>query len=275
MLRTQQKGECWVRTRILFGLSVIGLIWSVGTFANQSLNSPGAVLDALNQRTGNVIVAMVDDPRGRAQFTTQIANRLRGLDVSLNAQALGTMRTNTLRYVRPRLGVNRLAVETSDGAMRFQFPAFRSAGVATGIVVLTSGAADAMRLTPLASDDVARIRDALSRSLAGGMPRVIALIQNRGVEQTAPPRPQSGQWMTRSDGASTERDSGNDSNGSDASVSTSASAEPASDDSTADATASESSESSDPESASNSEGSEEPADSAQDFDVSADRRSFY
>ncbi len=138
-----------MRAKVLYGLSLVGLIWSVGVFANQPLTSPGAVLDALNERTGNVIVAMVDDPRGRTQWTTQLSNRLRGVDVSLNAQPLGHLRTNSLRYVRPRLGVNRIAVALEDAGAAFQFPAFRSAGVPTGIVVLTAGAVDTMRLTSL------------------------------------------------------------------------------------------------------------------------------
>ena len=264
-----------MRAKVLYGLSLISLIWSVGVFANQPLTSPGAVLDALNQRTGNVIIAMVDDPRGRTQWTTQLSNRLRGVDVSLNAQSLGHLRTNSLRYVRPRLGVNRIAVELDDAGAAFQFPAFRSAGVPTGIVVLTAGAADTMRLTSLTPDEVARIRNALTRSLAGGMPRVIALIQNRGIERRAPVQTNTGRWTSRSDGASTGDDRGNDSDGGDASVSSSTSTEAAADRSNTDVTSSESTESTAAESVSASEGAEEQADSTQDFDVSADRRSFY
>ncbi len=266
-----------MRAKVLYGLSLIGLIWSVGVFANQPLTSPGAVLDALNQRTGNVIIAMVDDPRGRTQWTTQLSNRLRGVDVSLNAQTLGRLRTNSLRYVRPRLGVNRIAVELDDAGAAFQFPAFRSAGVPTGIVVLTAGAADTMRLTSLTPDEVARIRNALTRSLAGGMPRVIALIQNRGIERRAPVQTNTGRWTSRSDGTSTGDDRGNDSDGGggDPSVSSSASAEAGADRSNTDVTSSESTGSTAAESASTSEGEDEQADSTQDFDVSADRRSFY
>jgi len=261
-----------VRAKVLYGLSLVGLIWSVGVFANQPLTSPDAVLDALNERTGNVIVAMVDDPRGRTQWTTQLSNRLRGVDVSLNAQSLGHLRTNSLRYVRPRLGVNRIAVELEDAGAAFQFPAFRSAGVPTGIVVLTAGAVDTMRLTSLTPDEVARIRNALTRSLAGGMPRVIALIQNRGIEPVAPVQPNTGRWTSRSDGTSTGDDRGNDSDGGGGAPSVSASAEAGADQSNTDATSSESTAT---ESVSASEGAEEQADSTPDFDVSADRRSFY
>jgi hypothetical protein len=260
----------------LYGLSVIGLIWSVSAGANQPLQSPGAVLDALNQRTGNVILAMVDDPRGRTQWTTQLTHRFKGLEVSLNAASLGRIRTNTLRYVQPRLGVNRLAVGAADAVTRFQFPAFRSAGVPTGIVVLGAGASNTMRVTPLTQDAVARIRDALNRSLAGGMSRVIALIQNRGIERIEPSRPKSGQWSARSDDDSPGRDSGDDSDGRDRSASDSnASASNDANTETSAAESSGSSESNDAASGSASDESDVSADDSRDFDVSADRRSFY
>lgn len=254
---------------------VLACLWSSVLPANQSLTTPGAVLDALNHRTGNVVIAWIDPgPVSARAIFSRLSQAITGLDASLNGQSIGSLRPNTLRYVQPRLGLNRLRLEDSDeGVMQGQFGAMRSAGVSTGIVVVQPLSDGRLQIASLSAASVDRIRVALERSLAGGMPRVIRLIQNRGIE-ALPVLPESRKNWSAGRRVGSDND-GSDGGGANTSATSSSQSTPEIE-ADVDESVAESPDTEVTGEVTDNAG-EDNAQSAEssDFDVSADRRSFY
>jgi hypothetical protein len=176
-------------------IALVGLLLPlvVQAAGGQALGSPTAVLDALKQSRGGVLLAFIDHPSDQANPVKHLQGLLSRYRLDLNGTDLGQVRRNTILHVRPRLGVNRLTIEnTFDDQQRKQlsFPAMRAAGVPTAIVeVRTSRDFAWMEALTLSATEVQAVENALNRSQAGGIPRVLALIRSRGQETVQPPRP--------------------------------------------------------------------------------------
>ena len=164
-------------------IALVGLLLPlvVQAAGGQALGSPTAVLDALKQSRGGVLLAFIDHPSDQANPVKHLQGLLSRYRLDLNGTDLGQVRRNTILHVRPRLGVNRLTIEnTFDDQQRKQlsFPAMRAAGVPTAIVeIRTSRDFAWMEALTLSADEVQAIENALNRSQTGGMPRVLALIR--------------------------------------------------------------------------------------------------
>ena len=93
-------------------VALIGFLLSVGvqTVCAQSLGSPSAVLDALRQNNGTVVLAFIDSPADQSSPLRNIQGLLSVYEVSLNGEDLGSIRRNSVIHVRPRLGLNRLTI---------------------------------------------------------------------------------------------------------------------------------------------------------------------
>jgi hypothetical protein len=169
-------------------IALVGLLFPLAVQAagGQTLGSPVAVLDALKQSRGGVLLAFIDSPSDQANPVKNLQGLLSRYRLDLNGTDLGQVRRNTILHVRPRLGVNRLTIEnTFDDQQRKQlsFPAMRAAGVPTAIVeIRTSRDFAWMEALTLSADEVQAVENALNRSQTGGMPRVLALIRSRGQE---------------------------------------------------------------------------------------------
>ena len=176
-------------------IALVGLLFPLAVQAagGQTLGSPVAVLDALKQSRGGVLLAFIDSPSDQANPVKNLQGLLSRYRLDLNGTDLGQVRRNTILHVRPRLGVNRLTIEnTFDDQQRKQlsFPAMRAAGVPTAIVeIRTSRDFAWMEALTLSADEVQAVENALNRSQTGGMPRVLALIRSRGEEALQQPRP--------------------------------------------------------------------------------------
>ena len=176
-------------------IALLGLLLPLAVQAagGQTLGSPMAVLDALKQSRGGVLLAFIDSPSDQANPVKNLQGLLSRYSLGLNGADLGQVRRNTVLNVRPRLGVNRLTIEnTFDDRQRKQlsFPAMRAAGVPTAIVeIRTSRDFAWMEALVLSEAEVQAIENALNRSQIGGMPRVLALIRSRGQEAVQQPRP--------------------------------------------------------------------------------------
>lgn len=176
-------------------IALLGLLLPLAVQAagGQTLGSPMAVLDALKQSRGGVLLAFIDSPSDQANPVKNLQGLLSRYSLGLNGADLGQVRRNTVLNVRPRLGVNRLTIEnTFDDRQRKQlsFPAMRAAGVPTAIVeIRTSRDFAWMEALVLSVAEVQAIENALNRSQIGGMPRVLALIRSRGQEAVQQPRP--------------------------------------------------------------------------------------
>jgi len=262
----------------LVALWCVVLLLAVNTAGAQSLGSPAAVLDALKQSRGDVVLAFIDSPADQSSALRNIQGLLSVYDVKLNGEDLGSVRRNSVLHVRPRLGLNRLVIRDafdSSQSTEVSFPAMRSAGVSTSIVeIRTSRQFNWIEALLLSGREVQAIEDALTRDKSGGMARVLRLIRSRGREpvKAAMKRPNWSRGVVSYGGDSND-DSGSDSDGSTspASSSDAASSEstaPASTDSSA--TATEVEEATDA-TAADSETSEDESSPS----VSADRRSYY
>jgi hypothetical protein len=168
----------------------IVLALSVNTAVAQSLGSPAAVLDALKQSRGDVVLAFIDSPADQSSPLRNIQGLLSVYDVTLNGEDLGSVRRNSVLHVRPRLGLNRLVIRDafdSSQSARVSFPAMRSAGVSTSIVeIRTSRQFNWIEALQLNGREVQAIEDALKRDESGGMARVLGLIRSRGQESVRP-----------------------------------------------------------------------------------------
>ncbi|HBX26306.1 MAG TPA: hypothetical protein DEF72_02615 [Gammaproteobacteria bacterium] len=168
----------------------------------QKLGSPVAVLDALQNRQGDVVLAFIDSSADQSNPLTNLQGLLSVYSLELNGVDLGQVRRNDVLQVRPRLGLNKLIVRDAfkDAAqVELNFPAMRSAGVSTAIVeIQTSRQFAWIRALPLSGRDVQAIHDALNGSQHGGMGRVIDLIRSRGNE----PPPSQRKHMNWSSGRS-------------------------------------------------------------------------
>ncbi len=257
-------------------IALVGLLLPlvVQAAGGQTLGSPTAVLDALKQSRGGILLAFIDHPADQANPLKNLQGLLSRYRLDLNGMDLGQVRRNTILHVRPRLGVNRLTIEnTFDDQQRKQlsFPAMRAAGVPTAIVeIRTSRDFAWMEALTLSAAEVQAVENALNRNQTGGMPRVFALIRSRGQEAVQQPRPLRN-WSRglSSDGGSDSGSSSDDSAPSVASIQASptdgATQEPAEQD----ATESDSSE----EAAAATSSDTEETDSG--VSVSADRRSYF
>ena len=242
----------------------------------QALGSPTAVLDALKQSRGGVLLAFIDHPSDQANPVKHLQGLLSRYRLDLNGTDLGQVRRNTILHVRPRLGVNRLTIEnTFDDQQRKQlsFPAMRAAGVPTAIVeVRTSRDFAWMEALTLSATEVQAVENALNRSQTGGMPRVLALIRSRGQETVQPPRPLRNWSRGLSSGGGS--DSGSASDGS---ASSARSAQPSPSEETTQDTAEQGTTESD--SSEEAEAAADPSIDTEETDsgasVSADRRSYY
>ena len=167
-------------------IALVGLLLPlvVQAAGSQTLESPTAVLDALKQSRGGVLLAFIDQPSDQANPVKHLQGFLSRYRLDLNGTDLGQVRRNTILHVRPRLGVNRLTIEnTFDNQQRKQlsFPAMRAAGVPTAIVeIRTSRDFAWMEALTLSAAEVQAVENALDRSQTGGMSRVLALIRSRG-----------------------------------------------------------------------------------------------
>ena len=176
-------------------IALVGLLLPlvVQAAGGQTLGSPTAVLDALKQSRGGVLLAFIDHPSDQANPVKHLQGFLSRYRLDLNGTDLGQVRRNTILHVRPRLGVNRLTIEnTFDDQQRKQlsFPAMRAAGVPTAIIeIRTSRDFAWMEALTLSATEVQAVENALNRSQTGGMPRVLTLIRSRGQEAVQQPRP--------------------------------------------------------------------------------------
>jgi hypothetical protein len=262
----------------LVTLWCVVLLLAVNTAGAQSLGSPAAVLDALKQSRGDVVLAFIDSPADQSSALRNIQGLLSVYDVTLNGEDLGSVRRNSVLHVRPRLGLNRLVIRDafdSSQSAEMSFPAMRSAGVSTSIVeIRTSRQFNWIEALLLSGREVQAIEDALTRDKSGGMARVLRLIRSRGHEpvKAATKRANWSRGVVSYGGDSND-DSGSDSDGS---TSTASSSDAASSESTApastdsSATATEAAEATDA-TAADSETSEDES----SYSVSADRRSYY
>lgn len=175
-------------------IALLGFLLSFAVHAagGQTLGSPKAVLDALKQSSGGVLLAFIDSPSDQANPVKNLQGLLSRYTLGLNGKDLGQVRRNTVLHAQPRLGVNRLTIEnTFDDQERKQlsFPAMRAAGVPTAIVeIRTSRDFAWMEALVLSEAEVQAIENALNRTQTGGMPRVLALIRSRGHEEVQQPR---------------------------------------------------------------------------------------
>ena len=244
-------------------IALVGLLFPLAVQAagGQTLGSPVAVLDALKQSRGGVLLAFIDSPSDQANPVKHLQGLLSRYRLDLNGTDLGQVRRNTILHVRPRLGVNRLTIEnTFDDQQRKQlsFPAMRAAGVPTAIVeIRTSRDFAWMEALTLSATEVQAVENALNRSQTGGMPRVLALIRSRGQEAVQQPRPMRNWSRGLPSGGGS--DSGSDSgSASDGSALSARSAQPSPSEETTQDTVEQSTTESDSEAS-----------------VSADRRSYY
>ena len=264
--------------RYIFGLMLIIPSISQASGA-QDLSSPRAVIDALNQNHGDVLLAFIDSPSDQSSPLRNFQGLLSVYKLDLNNVALGTVRRNTVLHVRPRLGLNRLRIQdayNTDQMTEVAFPAMRSAGVPTSIVeIRTSRQFQWMEAIQLTGSEVQTIKDALNRDSSGGMSRVLQLIRSRGKE-VAKPRVHRVNWsrgvVSQSFGGDSNSDSGSDGE------STTQSSRPTSSDASVNAsedTATMSSEASDPVSDTSAEVAADTEANSSSSNVSADRRSYY
>jgi len=262
----------------LVTLWCVVLLLIVNTAGAQSLGSPAAVLDALNQSRGDVVLAFIDSPADQGSPLRNIQGLLSVYDVTLNGKELGSVRRNSVLHVRPRLGLNRLVIRDAfdpSQSTEVSFPAMRSAGVSTSIVeIRTSRQFNWIEALLLSGREVQAIEDALTRDKSGGMARVLRLIRSRG-QETVKAATKRANWSRGvvSYGGDSNDDSRSDSDGS---TSMASSSDAASSESTAlastdsSATATEAAEATDATVA-DSETSEDES----SYSVSADRRSYY
>ena len=263
-------------------VALIGFLLSVGvqTVCAQSLGSPSAVLDALKQNNGTVVLAFIDSPADQSSPLRNIQGLLSVYEVSLNGENLGSIRRNSVIHARPRLGLNRLTIRDAfddSQSTEVSFPAMRSAGVPTSIVeIRTSRQFAWMEALLLSGREVQAIEDALLHDQSGGMARVLHLIRSRGKE-AAKPKSQRVNWgrgvATVSSGSGSDSDSGSDSGGSTATVSSNEVTAP---DSTVSASSDQSvADTSEATTDVTTEAASETTDSESSANVSADRRSYY
>jgi len=231
-------------------IALVGLLFPLAVQAagGQTLGSPVAVLDALKQSRGGVLLAFIDSPSDQANPVKNLQGLLSRYRLDLNGTDLGQVRRNTILHVRPRLGVNRLTIEnTFDDQQRKQLEALT-----------------------LSADEVQAIENALNRSQTGGIPRVLALIRSRGQEVVQQPRPLRN-W-------SRGLPSGGDSSSGSASDGSASSAVPTQPSSSGDATpdtAEQGTTESDSSGETAADTSNETGDKDSGVSVSADRRSYY
>ena len=247
---------------------------SIGLHAEdaQRLGSPSAVLDALQHRQGDVVLALIDSPADQSNRLKSLQGLLSVYSLELNGVDLGQVRRNDVLQVRPRLGLNKLIVSDAfkdTDQTELIFPAMRSAGVSTTIVeIQTSRQFSWIQALPLSKHDVQAIHDALARSQHGGMGRVIDLIRSRGKE----PTPTQRKRMNWSSGRSNFDDTGDESDSEPTSSKSASSGLP-------ETTAKNSGVSGNtgPESSSDkvSEPSSESIKKESSVNISADRRSYY
>ena len=259
-------------------IALVGLLLPlvVQAAGGQTLGSPTAVLDALKQSRGGVLLAFIDHPSDQASPVKHLQGLLSRYRLNLNGTDLVQVRRNTILHVRPRLGVNRLTIEnTFDDQQRKQlsFPAMRAAGVPTAIVeIRTSRDFAWMEALTLSAAEVQAVENALDRSQTGGMPRVLALIRSRGQEAVQQPRPLRNWSRGLSSGGGS--DSGSASDGS---ASSARSAPPSPSEETTQDTAEQGTTESD--SSEEAEAAADPSSDTEETDsgasVSADRRSYY
>jgi hypothetical protein len=175
-------------------ITLVGLLLPlvVQAAGGQTLGSPKAVLDALQQSRGGVLLAFIDSPSDKANPVKNLQGLLSRYRLYLNGSDLGQVRRNTILHVRPRLGVNRLTIENAFDDQQWKqlsFPAMRAAGVPTVIVeIRTSRDFAWMEALTLSAAEVQAVENALIRNQTGGMPRVLELIRSRGQEATQQPR---------------------------------------------------------------------------------------
>ena len=264
----------------LVTLWCVVLLLIVNTAGAQSLGSPAAVLDALNQSRGDVVLAFIDSPADQGSPLRNIQGLLSVYDVTLNGKELGSVRRNSVLHVRPRLGLNRLVIRDAfdpSQSTEVSFPAMRSAGVSTSIVeIRTSRQFNWIEAFLLSGREVQAIEDALTRDKTGGMARVLKLIRSRGHEpvKAAAKRVNWGRGVTSvaSDGDS-HADSGSDSGDSSSMASSS---DLASSESTTSASIdSTATDATDATADTSTEAASETTESESSVSVSADRRSYY
>ncbi|MFZ8885185.1 MAG: hypothetical protein ACO2YZ_08680 [Litorivicinaceae bacterium] len=153
-------------------IALVGLLLPlvVQAAGSQTLESPTAVLDALKQSRGGVLLAFIDQPSDQANPVKHLQGLLSRYRLDLNGTDLGQVRRNTILHVRPRLGVNRLTIEnTFDDQQRKQlsFPAMRAAGVPTAIVeIRTSRDFAWMEALTLSAAEVQAVENALDRNVS-------------------------------------------------------------------------------------------------------------
>lgn len=264
----------------LVALCCVVLSLSASTVSAQSLSSPAAVLDALKQSRGDVVLAFIDSPADQGSPVRNIQGLLSVYDITLNGEELGSIRRNSVLHVRPRLGLNRLVIRDAfDPAQSTEvsFPAMRSAGVSTSIVeIRTSREFNWIEALLLSGREVQAIEDALTRDKTGGMARVLKLIRSRGHEpvRAAAKRVNWGRGVTSvASGGDSHADSGSDSG---ISTTVASSDDSAPSESTASAsTDSGAADTTDAIADTSTEAASETTESESSVSVSADRRSYY
>ena len=260
------------RSRVVIVLTA--WLWATIAAGSVRLQSPAQVGQQLSQTRGDVILALMPEILPQQALIARLSSPWARFELTLNGQSLGRFRPGTILAVTPRLGQNRLQVRSvseSSQQLEVQFGAMRAAGVATALVVLEQGVASPVIARTLSRSVTQRIETALSARTDGGIARVFELIRSGGIEARPLPTPRNWRAAGGGDSQSSGGGEGSDSSESqsDATVSASTETSTAASESPAD-TASESSAADSTASSSDSEST-----TSSDFDVSADRRSYY
>lgn len=237
------------------------------------IDTPSETRTLLSETRGDALLALMPEMVSGTTLLNQITSPWSRVDLRLNGRSLGRYRAGTLLQVTPRLGENRLQIQSrTDPAAQIElkFGAMRAYGVSTHVVVIEAGRATPLIARTLPRTVSKRISDALEQRTDGGLRRVFALIRSGGEETV--PAPMIRNWRAGGE-RSTEfggSDGGGDS-GSDPVVSDRTEA-PATDAAVADNA--EDGAAPSVESSSSAESATEDTDDS-GFDVSADRRSYY
>jgi hypothetical protein len=239
------------------------------------VSDPAGTYALLSERRGDVLLALMPEMTPKRSLLTTLTSPWGRVDLMLNGQPLGPYRAGTLLRITPRLGQNKLLIQSINEPsqqIEVAFGAMRAAGVGTQIVMIEAGRAAPLIARTLPSTTSRRIAEALERRSDGGLQRVFALLRSGGVEST--PARSISNWR-----ASGERpmDFG-DSNGGGDSDSDS-SERPAATNTTSSTGSAETETAEANEALSNGTGvsAETETESSDDrgFDVSADRRSYF
>lgn len=226
----------------------------------------------LSERRGDVFLALMPEMTPSQSLFTTLTSPWGRVDLRLNGQPLGRYRAGTLLQITPRLGQNKLQIQSThepSQQIEVTFGAMRAAGVGTQIVLIEAGRAAPLIARTLPSATSKRIAETLERRSDGGLQRVFALLRSGGVEST--PAPSKSNW--RASGAQpndfVDSNGGGGSDSSDRPTATNTTSSTG----TAETETAETNEAPSNDTNAPAESQNEQSDD-RGFDVSADRRSY-